>query len=49
MRFLFRLVRLLIVASATFLAGILFERYHQHTLCDQSGGQWMRAGFCAGK
>ena len=46
---IFRLIRLVFLIGAAFVAGILFERYHQRELCDQSGGQWLRAGFCAGK
>jgi len=29
-----------------FVAGMLTERSHQADLCETSGGQWMRAGFC---
>ena len=37
-----------LLLGAAFLAGMLFERMHQQDLCEESGGQWMRAGFCAG-
>ncbi len=45
---IFRLIRLVILLGATFLAGILFERYHQRELCAQNGGQWGSAGYCVG-
>ncbi|CUH86919.1 hypothetical protein PH5382_00838 [Phaeobacter sp. CECT 5382] len=44
-----RLIRLVFFVGIAFTSGILFERSHQKDLCAQSGGQWMRAGFCAGE
>ncbi|GGE57581.1 hypothetical protein [Actibacterium pelagium] len=44
---MFRLIRLVILLMVSFLAGALYERNHQGELCEQSGGQWMRAGFCS--
>ncbi|WJY22007.1 MULTISPECIES: hypothetical protein [Rhodobacterales] len=44
---MFRLIRLVVFMILAFVAGMIFERTHQQGLCDQSGGQWMRAGFCA--
>jgi len=44
---MFRLLRTLILLVAAFGAGMLYERAHQIDLCEASGGQWMRAGFCA--
>lgn len=46
---MFRLFRLLILLPIAFVAGIFFERAHQKDLCAEVGGQWMRAGFCAGE
>ena len=43
----FRYLRLMAVGAVLFVAGMLYERGHQQDLCDASGGQWMRAGFCA--
>ena len=37
---MFRLIRLAIFVLFAFVAGILFERDNQKTLCEQSGGQW---------
>ncbi|WP_194287141.1 hypothetical protein [Tritonibacter aquimaris] len=45
----FRMFRLIILIGVAFVAGILFERYHQRDLCNQSGGQWGPAGYCVGK
>ncbi|MFI0395545.1 hypothetical protein [Paracoccus jiaweipingae] len=42
-----RLVRKAIFLLLAFLAGMLAERAHQMDLCKASGGQWLRAGFCA--
>ncbi len=44
---MFRLIRLVIFVMVAFVAGVLFERNKQSELCEQSGGQWLRAGFCA--
>lgn len=41
-----RLIRLIIFTMLAFVAGMLFERAHQKELCAQSGGQWLRAGYC---
>ncbi|MBO9464161.1 hypothetical protein TRP8649_00596 [Pelagimonas phthalicica] len=43
---MFRLIRLVIFVLFAFLAGILFERDNQKTLCDQSGGSWAD-GMCS--
>ncbi|WP_194269301.1 hypothetical protein [Tritonibacter litoralis] len=45
---IFRLLRLVILLAASFVAGILFERYHQRETCAQNGGQWA-SGYCVGK
>lgn len=42
------MIRLIILCLIAFVAGVFFERAHQTGLCEKSGGQWMRAGFCAG-
>lgn len=42
-----RLMVTVFVGMAAFVAGMLTERSHQADLCETSGGQWMRAGFCA--
>ena len=47
--FIFRLFRLAILMMFAFVAGILFERSHQIDLCKNSGGIWLRAGFCGEK
>lgn len=44
-----RLIRLVFFTGIAFISGILFERSHQKDLCAKSGGQWIRAGFCAGE
>ena len=44
---MFRLIRLIVLLMVAFVAGILFERADQKENCKTSGGQWMRAGFCA--
>ena len=44
---MFRMIRLVILCLIAFVAGVFFERGCQTDLCEQSGGQWMRAGFCA--
>ena len=46
---MFRLFRLSVLLLIAFVTGIFFERSHQKELCENSGGQWMRAGFCAEK
>ncbi len=45
---MFRLVRLSVLLLIAFVAGIFFERGNQKDLCGASGGQWVRAGYCAG-
>ena len=47
--FIFRLFRLAILMMFAFVAGIFFERSHQIDLCKNSGGIWLRAGFCGEK
>lgn len=42
---MFRLIRLVVFVMLAFLAGILFERDNQKTICDQAGGTWAR-GLC---
>lgn len=42
-----RLIRLVFFVAMAFTAGIFFERNHQSERCAQSGGEWLRAGFCA--
>lgn len=47
--FIFRLFRLAILMMFAFVAGIFVERSHQIDLCKNSGGIWLRAGFCGEK
>lgn len=42
-----RLIRLVFFVAVAFTAGIFYERNHQSETCKQTGGQWLRAGFCA--
>lgn len=42
-----RLLRLVLFVGLAFVGGIMFERAHQADTCEKSGGEWMRAGFCA--
>ncbi len=44
-----RLIRLSVMLAMAFVAGMFFERSHQMGLCETSGGQWLRAGFCGEK
>ena len=44
---MFRLIRLIILLIVAFVAGMIHERNNGRDLCNQTGGQWMRAGFCA--
>jgi len=46
---MFRLIKTPLLLLIAFLAGLMFERSQQNELCIKSGGQWMRAGFCATK
>lgn len=41
-----RLFLTLILCGVSYVAGMLSERANQSDLCETSGGQWMRAGFC---
>lgn len=41
-----RLMVTVVLGMAAFLAGMTTERSRQADICDASGGQWMRAGFC---
>ncbi len=43
-----RLVRLIVLVLVAFVAGVFYERGNSQQKCETSGGQWMRAGFCAG-
>ncbi|WP_168193189.1 hypothetical protein [Rhodophyticola sp. CCM32] len=45
---MFRLIRLAFLLIVAFVAGMVFERQYQQDRCDNSGGTWMRTGFCAG-
>ncbi|MGA9250948.1 MAG: hypothetical protein WBV78_20750 [Roseobacter sp.] len=44
---MFKPVRLLILISAAFLAGLMVERYNVSEKCKQAGGT-MDAGLCRG-
>lgn len=44
---MFRIGFFILLLAGTFVGGMLYERAHQTSLCEKSGGQWMRAGFCA--
>jgi hypothetical protein len=44
-----RLVRLAVLLLVAFVTGVFYERGHQQELCANSGGEWMRAGFCAAR
>ncbi|MBB3984094.1 hypothetical protein GGQ68_000405 [Sagittula marina] len=46
---MFRLIRLPILLVIAFAVGVFYERGQQQALCDTSGGQWMRSGFCSVK
>jgi len=43
---MFRIIRTLVLVMIAFVAGIFFERNNQRELCEESGGTWLRAGFC---
>ncbi|MFV0410189.1 MAG: hypothetical protein ACK5LJ_10990 [Paracoccus sp. (in: a-proteobacteria)] len=47
--FILRLFQLVFLLMLAFVAGIFVERSHQINLCEQSGGIWIRAGFCGEK
>lgn len=42
---MFGIFRTLILIAVAFVAGVLFERNNQKTLCDEIGGTW-RVGVC---
>ncbi|MBP0482381.1 hypothetical protein [Sagittula salina] len=43
---MFSLFRLPILLLIAFVMGVAYERGQQQVLCEQSGGQWVRAGYC---
>lgn len=43
---LFRPIRTLILILVAFVAGVLFERAHQRSLCEEAGDIWLKAGVC---
>lgn len=42
---MFGIFRTLILIAVAFVAGVLFERNNQKTLCEETGGIW-RASVC---
>ncbi|WP_164932932.1 hypothetical protein [Tropicibacter alexandrii] len=44
---MFRLIRLVVLLAATFVAGIVFERGQQRESCENNGMIWNRAGYCS--
>ncbi len=44
---MFRLLRLIILMAAAFIAGVLYERGGQRGICENGGGLWIE-NICVG-
>ena len=45
---MFRLLRTLILVTAAFIAGMLYEREGRQQICERGGGLWIE-DICVGK
>jgi hypothetical protein len=43
---MFRLIRLVVLLLAAFVAGMLYERGHLKQACETLGGVWIQPGYC---